>query len=354
MSKYWSRGIAGLEAYVPGEQPQGTGWIKLNSNENPYPPSPRVIEAIKAAAEGGLRLYPDPDCMRLREAIAAHFGLSREEVFAGNGSDEILAFAFAAFFDQDEPLLFPDITYSFYPVYARFFRLRFETIPVSEDFGIPVEKFLRANGGVIISNPNAPTSLFLPLREVRRILEHNLAIGKVVVLDEAYIDFGGDSAAGLVGEYPNLLVVQTLSKSRSLAGLRVGFAVGQRDLVEGLERVKSSFNSYTLDRLALAGAVEAMNDEGHFRETREKIIATRDRVARELEGLGFSVLDSKTNFLLIGHPRAHASSLYRGLRENKILVRYFDRPRIDDRLRVSVGTDAEMDAFLDAVRKLVM
>jgi histidinol-phosphate aminotransferase len=353
MSSYWSRGIAGLETYVPGEQPQDAAYVKLNTNENPYPPSPRVMAAIKEAADDRLRLYPDPVCARLRDAIAGYHGLGREEVFVGNGSDEILAFAFAAFLDHGEAILYPDITYSFYPVYTTFFHLEAERIAVGEDFAIPVARFLRPNGGIVLSNPNAPTSLALPLSEIRRMLDFNLELERVVIVDEAYVDFGAESAAGLVGEYPNLLVVQTLSKSRSLAGLRVGFALGQAALIEGLERVKSSVNSYTLDRLALAGAVEAFADEEHFLATRAKVIATRARVSRELSDLGFSVLDSRANFIFISHPRVRAERLYRRLKEERVLVRYFPKPRIDNHLRVSIGTDEEMESFLEAVRMIL-
>jgi len=353
MSKYWSRGIAELETYVPGEQPQDAAYVKLNTNENPYPPSPRVMAAIKEAADERLRLYPDPSCARLRDAIAGYHGLARDEVFVGNGSDEILAFAFAAFLDHGESILYPDITYSFYPVYTSFFRLKAELIAVDEDFSVPVESFLRPNGGIVISNPNAPTSLALPLSEIRRLLDHNLALERVVIVDEAYVDFGAQSAIGLIADYPNLLVVQTLSKSRSLAGLRVGFALGQAALVEGLERVKSSVNSYTLDRLALAGAVEAFADEEHFLATRKKIIATRSRVTRELRDLGFTLPDSSANFIFISHPKLSGESLNRRLREERVLVRHFRKPRIDNHLRVSIGTDGEMECFLEALRKIL-
>jgi histidinol-phosphate aminotransferase len=353
MSAYWSRGIAELETYVPGEQPQDAVYVKLNTNESPYPPSPRVIAAIKEAANERLRLYPDPSCAKLRDAIAAYHGLGRDEVFVGNGSDEILAFAFAAFLDHGEAILFPDITYSFYSVYSRFFRLKAELIPVERDFSIPVALFLKPNGGIVLSNPNAPTSMGLPLSEIRRILDYNKKIDRVVIVDEAYVDFGAESAVGLIGDYPNLLVIQTLSKSRSLAGLRVGFALGSPGLIEGLERVKSSINSYTVDRLALAGAVEAMGDEAHFRATTERIMATRSRVTRELKGLGFSVLDSQANFIFISHPEVPAKELYRRLKEGLVLVRYFNKPRIDNHLRVSIGNDVEMDVLLTTLRGIL-
>lgn len=353
MSGYWSRGIADLETYVPGEQPRNAEYVKLNTNENPYPPSPRVLDAIKNAVDERLRLYPDPSCELLRETIAEYHGLARDEVFVGNGSDEILAFAFPAFLDHVEPCLFPDITYSFYPVFARFFRLKFERVPVSEDFSIPTARFEKPNGGIVLANPNAPSSLALPLSEIRRILDYNRSIDRVAIIDEAYVDFGAQSAIGLVPEYPNLLVIQTFSKSRSLAGLRVGFALGQADLIEGLERVKSSINSYTLDRLALAGAIEAMRDEEHFRATTEMIMATRGRVSRDLSSLGFSVLDSSANFLFISHPKVRADDLDRALKQERVLVRYFDKPRIDNHLRVSIGTDEEMAILLTALERIL-
>jgi histidinol-phosphate aminotransferase len=352
MSVYWSSGIAELEAYVPGEQPQDAAYVKLNTNENPYPPSPRVAAAIREAADERLRLYPDPLCAQLRDVIAEHHGLGRSEVFIGNGSDEILAFAFAAFLDHGETILYPDISYSFYPVYTRFFRLSAERVPVDEAFRMVAEDYLKPNGGIVFPNPNAPTSLSIPLSEVRRLLDYNRALGRVVIVDEAYVDFGAESAAPLIRDYPNLLVVQTFSKSRCLAGLRVGFALGQSELIQGLERVKDSINSYTLDRLALVGAVEAMRDEEHFRATRARIIATRTRVSLELRELGFSVPDSSANFIFISHPEFRADYLYRALKEHHVLVRYFNKPRIDNHLRVSIGTDEEMLVFLDALRKI--
>lgn len=349
MSVYWSRGIAGLEPYVPGEQPRDRKYVKLNTNESPYPPSPKVLEAIRDAADGDLRLYPDPECSVLRRTIARRHGLGPEEVFIGNGSDEILAFAFAAFLDHGDPVLFPDISYSFYPVYADFFRLPVTRIPLRDDFSIPVEEFFVRNGGIVLCNPNAPTSRALPAGEIVRLLEWNLAHGRIVLVDEAYVDFGAESVAGLVRDWPNLLVVQTFSKSRSLAGLRVGFALGSGELVEGLERVKSSFNSYTVDRPALAGAVAAFEDEEYFQAMRARIVATRDRVSAALRDRGFDVPGSSANFVFIRHPEVDAATFYGRLRSRGILVRHFRKARIDDRLRVSIGTDGEMDAFLAAV-----
>lgn len=348
MSKYWSKLTGSLVPYVPGEQPKDKKYIKLNTNESPYPPSPKVLEAVRNAANEDLRLYPDPECDALREAVAEFYNLSKEEVFVGNGSDEVLAFAFQAFFDPGRTILFPDITYSFYPVYCDLYKIDYETVSLDEDFNVPVEKFLRENGGVVISNPKAPTAKYMPLNEIKSIVKYNRE--RVVIIDEAYIDFGGESAVNLIKDFPNLLVIQTLSKSRSLAGLRVGVAIGDRELIEGLNRVKNSFNSYTLDRLAIAGAVEAFKDKEYFNETRQKIIATREWVTLSLKDLGFEVLKSEANFVFISHPEVNAEVIFKKLREKGILVRYFKKPRIDNFLRVSIGTDKEMEAFVEALK----
>lgn len=347
MSKYWSKITQSLEPYVPGEQPKDKKYIKLNTNENPYSPSPKAIAAMQAATNSNLRLYPDPTCDELRITIAEYYGLQKEQVFVGNGSDEVLAFSFQAFFNPGEPILFPDITYSFYKVYAALFQIDYQLIPLTEDFSIDVEVFGQKNGGVIIPNPNAPTAKGLSLEAIKTILKNNP--DKVVIIDEAYIDFGGQSVVSIIPDYPNLLVIQTLSKSRSLAGLRVGFALGQGDLINGLERIKNSVNSYTLDRLALAGAVEAIKDEEYFQEARLKIINTRERVSRELKAMGFKIIPSQANFIFISHPEYPASVFFQKLREKGILVRYFNQPRIDNYLRVSIGSDQEMDSFLEAI-----
>jgi histidinol-phosphate aminotransferase len=352
MSRYWSKLAATIKPYVPGEQPKDRKYIKLNTNENPYPPSPKVIEAIRAATDDTLRLYPDPMCGNLRQTIAKYFGLSDNRVFVGNGSDELLAFCFPAFFNPGgRPILFADITYSFYPVYCRLFGIPCETLPLDEEFRMPVEQFYKPNGGILIANPNAPTGRFLELSAIESILQSNR--GSVVIVDEAYVDFGGESAVGLIKKYENLLVVQTLSKSRSLAGLRVGFAMGHEDLIEGLRRVKDSINSYTLDRLALAGAQAAIEDDAYFRETTAKIIKTREETTKRLEALGFKVIPSTANFIFISHPDIAAEKLFGKLRERGVLVRYFKLPRIDNWLRVSVGTDAEMAACVQAFDSIV-
>ncbi|NIK79449.1 histidinol-phosphate aminotransferase [Paenibacillus castaneae] len=351
MSKFWNPLTASLVPYVPGEQPKDKSYIKLNTNENPYPPSPKVMEAIKEAANADLRLYPDPTCESLVQATADYYGLPASQVFVGNGSDEILAFAFAAFFDPKKKILFPDITYSFYKVYAKLYGLEAELIPLDEQFKVQIDQYHSDNGGVILPNPNAPTAQLISLDEIRMLLDRNS--NQVVIIDEAYIDFGGQSAIELVQSFPNLLVVQTLSKSRSLAGLRVGLAFGSEELIEGLNRIKNSFNSYTLDRLALEGAVASFQDEAYFREMTAKVVATRERVMEQLVALGFKVTDSKSNFVFISHPSIAAKGIFQQLRDKGVLVRYFDQPRIDEYLRVSIGTDEEMDAFVHALKEIV-
>lgn len=350
MKEFWSDRIRSLTPYTPGEQPKDQKFIKLNTNENPYPPAPGVLEAIRASADAGLRLYPDPDASMLRQALAKAYGVEEDQIFVGNGSDEVLAFAFQAFFSQGDEIVFPDITYSFYPVYANLFGIRCRTVPLKEDFTVPVEQ-MRGSQGVVIANPNAPTGIELPQSELRQILEANRDV--VVIVDEAYVDFGGDSALPLIREYPNLLVVQTCSKSRALAGLRVGFAFGDANLIQALNCVKNSFNSYTLDRLALVGAAAAVEDQAYFDAQRHKVMATRERTTEELQAIGFRVLPSKANFIFITHPTVPAQQLFADLREKGVLVRYFNQPRIDNYLRVSIGTDQEMDAFLVAIRELI-
>ncbi len=351
MSRYWSSIVKNIEPYVPGEQPKDCKYIKLNTNENPYPPSPRALEAIRRASGESLRLYPDPDCSEFRETVAGYYKLNKNQIFAGNGSDEVLAFSFMAFFAPGRPILFPDITYSFYPVYARLFNIDYDVVPLDDQLNIPEEKLYKSSGGVIISNPKAPTGQLLPLSSIRGILENNM--DSVVIIDEAYIDFGGESAVGLIDSYPNLLVIQTLSKSRSLAGMRIGLALGDSGLIEALGRIKNSFNSYTLDRVALAAANEAFRDEEYFRQTSSKIICTRERTASALKDMGFAVLDSKANFLFISHPAVRARDLFELLRGKNILVRHFNKPRIDGFLRVTIGNDSDMDYVLEVIKNLL-
>lgn len=348
MSRYWTQTVRNVKPYVPGEQPKDRKYIKLNTNENPYPPSAKAILAIRQAANETLRLYPDPAGDELRDTIADRFGLKRGNVFIGNGSDELLAFCFPAFFEPaGRPVLFAEITYSFYPVYAEFFHVPYRLIPVDHEFDIPVDSYFQDNGGILIANPNAPSGKGFPLEDIEKILQYNEK--SVVILDEAYIDFGGQTAVGLIDRYPNLLIIRTLSKSHALAGLRVGFALGNEELIDGIVRVKDSINSYTVDRLAQAGAREAIKDDAYFQETRSKIIRTRERVSAELEKTGFRVIPSQANFIFISHPQRPGRDLFHDLREKGILVRYFDKPKIDNFLRVTIGTDEEMDSFLAAI-----
>ncbi|WP_310630396.1 histidinol-phosphate transaminase [Paraburkholderia sp.] len=354
MSRFWSDIVHRLVPYVPGEQPALAHPVKLNTNENPYPPSPRVQEAIRADlgehAES-LRRYPDPVAKGLRATVAAHHGLRADQVFVGNGSDEVLAHAFLALLKHDKPILFPDISYSFYPTYARLYEIETRTVPLDEQFQIRVDDYLQPNGGVIFPNPNAPTGHALPLAEIERLVAGNPET--VVIVDEAYVDFGAESAIALIDRYPNLLVVHTTSKSRSLAGMRVGFAFGHADLIDALNRVKDSFNSYPLDRLAQAAATAAYDDVAYFRSTCERVIASRTRLSTALESLGFEVVPSAANFVFAKHPAHDAAGIAAKLREKEIFVRHFKLPRIDQHLRISVGTDAECDTLIEALKTIV-
>jgi histidinol-phosphate aminotransferase len=367
MSHLWSPLVHTLSPYVPGEQPKLTQLVKLNTNENPYPPSPRVLAAITAELADGaerLRLYPDPTGLALRQALAAQFQLPGvDHVFVGNGSDEVLAHAFQALLNhvdasgRPRPLLYPDITYSFYPTYCKLYGITPLTVPLDAGLQLSVDDLIAAAhahdaGGVIFPNPNAPTGCALPLAEVERLLR--ALPDRVVVVDEAYVDFGAESAVSLIAAHPNLLVVHTLSKSRSLAGLRVGYAVGQPALIEALVRVKDSFNSYPLDRLALAGAQAAVEDQAHFEQTRNAVITSRDALTADLHALGFDVLPSAANFVFAAHPRHDAAALALALRERAIIVRHFSKPaRIADRLRITIGTPAQCQALVTALREIV-
>lgn len=350
MSKFWSQVVRELEPYVPGEQPQIGGLIKLNTNESPYPPSPKVIDLMTHDAIDRLRLYPDPNSKKLKNTIAGYYDVTAEQVFVGNGSDEVLGLLFMAFFQQEKPLLFPDISYSFYPVYCKLFGIEAQTIPLRDDYTINFADYARANGGIIFPNPNAPTAIGIALAEIEALLQSNTE--SVVVVDEAYVDFGAETAIKLVDKYPNLLVVQTLSKSRSLAGMRVGFAVGHKDLIDALDRVKNSFNSYPLDRLAEAATVVAFEDDAYFKSCRDKIIATREWTVSELERLGFKILPSQANFVFAEPVGKNAAEVAQYLRDHKILVRYFNKPRINQFLRITIGTDEQMQAMIDALKTL--
>src|SRR5699024_6167664 len=347
--KFWSTMAKRAEPYVPGLQLNNPDIIKLNTNENAYPPSPKVIEAIKDAASKDLQLYPSPTADRLKESIANHYSLSNDQVFVGNGSDEVLAFSFMAFFEPGETIKYPNITYSFYPVYAKLFDIPFEEVPLNDDLTIEPESLFQSDGGVIFPNPNAPTSLYMPLASVEAVIQANE--NKVVIVDEAYVDFAEASAASLVNKYKNLLVIKTTSKSRALAGLRVGYALGDQSLIKALIRMKDSFNSYTIDRLALAGATASFEDKDYFNQTTEKIVATRERATKQLEAIRFDVLPSATNFLFIRHDTENAAELYEKLLEKNILVRYFDVPLVNNYLRVTVGTNEQMDELVHKLKE---
>jgi histidinol-phosphate aminotransferase len=350
MSKFWSPFVKDLVPYVPGEQPKLAKLVKLNTNENPYGPSPKAIAAMQAEVNDNLRLYPDPNSDRLKQAVADYYGVQTAQVFVGNGSDEVLAHAFHGLFQHGQPLLFPDISYSFYPVYCGLYGIDFVQVPLDEQFQIRVEDYARPNGGIIFPNPNAPTGCGLALEAIERLLKANP--DTVVLVDEAYIDFGGETAISLVDKYPNLLVSQTLSKSRSLAGLRVGIAVGHPDLIEALERIKNSFNSYPLDRMAIAGAAAAFADKAYFQQTCQRVIDSRTAVVAGLEALGFAVLPSAANFVFARHPDKDAALLAAGLREQGVIVRHFKQARIAQFLRITIGTPEQNQALLDALQGL--
>ncbi len=359
MSRFWSTVVHGLTPYVPGEQPKLDNLVKLNTNEHPYGPSPRALEAIRAATGDGLRLYPDPNADALKAALARRHGVEPQQVFVGNGSDEVLAHAFMALLKHARALWFPDISYSFYPVYCGLYGIAHRQVPLAEDFSIRVEDYLpqpgqtdaERPGAIIFPNPNAPTGRLLALAEVERIVAGNP--DAVVLVDEAYVDFGGDSAIALVDRHPNLLVTHTFSKSRSLAGLRVGYAVGHADLIEGLERVKNSFNSYPLDRLAIAGAVASVEDEDFFQDSCRKVIATREKLVADMQALGFEVLPSAANFIFARHPNHDGAALTAALRQRAIIVRHFKAPRIDQFMRITIGTDAQCATLVAALRELI-
>ena len=350
MSRFWSPVVQGLSPYVPGEQPKLDDLIKLNTNDNPYPPSPRVLTAIASVTER-LRLYPDPRASHLRETIAACYGVAPDEVFVGNGSDEVLAHTFQALLQHDAPVLFPDITYSFYPVYCGLYGIRYEEVPLDSEMRVQIADYRRPGSAVLLPNPNAPTGIALSRDAIETLVSGDR--DRLVVVDEAYVDFGAESAVPLVARHDNLLVVQTLSKSRALAGLRVGFAIGQRPLIEALERVKDSFNSYPLDCLALAGAAAALEDDAWFQETRGRIIASRDALARDLSALGFEVLPSLANFVFARHPAHRGAALAASLREHGVLVRHLRKARIEDFLRITVGTDEECGRLIALLSRLV-
>jgi len=354
MSRFWSPVVQTLTPYVPGEQPQMQRLVKLNTNESPYGPSPKALAAIQEQNNADLRLYPDPEGKTLKQAIAKLHGLNPNQVFLGNGSDEVLAHVFAGLLKQARPVHFPDITYSFYPVYCKLLGIEYQTVPLGEHFEIQVSDYKVPNGGIIFPNPNAPTGRAVPRSEIESLLSRNT--DSVVVIDEAYVDYGTESCIPLLRGIScpeNLLVVHTLSKSRALAGLRVGFAIGHPALIEGLERVKNSFNSYPLGRLAQAGALAAIEDQAHLEESSAKVIHTRTKLVAELTTLGFDTLPSNANFIFTRHPRHSGENLYQALRDRGIIVRHFKSPRIENFLRITIGTDEQSGELVAALKKIL-
>ena len=344
----WRENVRKVIPYVPGEQPNKPGMIKLNTNENPYPPAPGVQKVLDEFQADSLRLYPDPAVSELTECLAEYYGVEKNQVFVGVGSDDVLAMAFMTFFNSEKPILFPDISYSFYSVWAEEFRIPYRRPALDENFKLVKEDYYQENGGIIFPNPNAPTAIYESLENIEDILRHNQDV--VVIVDEAYIDFGGQSALPLIEKYDNLLVVQTFSKSRSMAGMRIGFAIGNQELIRYLNDVKYSFNSYTMNRTSICCGVEAVKDDAYFKETTEKIIETREWAEEELTKLGFSFTDSKANFVFATHKDVPAKEIFQALREADIYVRYFNAPRIDNYLRITIGTKGEMERLFEFLR----
>ena len=350
MSQFWSKKAKEAKPYVPGEQPAETDVIKLNTNENPYPPSPMTLEAMHRAINSDLRRYPSPTVTELKNIIAAREKVAPSNVFVGNGSDEVLAFAFQAFFEPNKPIKFQETTYSFYPVYANLYDIPFQKVPLNTDFSIDVENLYDSVGGVIFPNPNAPTGLALRLGAIERILQQNT--NQVVIVDEAYVEFGAETAVKLTELYPNLLVTRTLSKSHALAGIRLGYAIGNEVLIEGLERIKNSFNSYTINRVSLAGAEAAFKDEVYYSTTINQVKQTREWTSEALRSLNFEVIDSTANFLFV-KPNMNAKFLYESLKERGIYVRYFNESKIDGYIRISIGTDAETEQLVEQIKRII-
>ena len=347
----WSPLTRALSPYVPGEQPKIANLVKLNTNESPFGPSPRALAAMREAATDALRLYPDPEATELRAELAELHGLAPDQVFVGNGSDEVLAHTFAGLLKQPRPLLYPDITYSFYPVWAQLFGIAAETVPLDDGLRVRIEDYRRDAGAIVIANPNAPTGIALSRAEIARLLDEHRDIP--VVIDEAYVDFGAESAVPLIADHPHLLVVQTMSKSRALAGLRVGYALGDAGLIEALNRVKDSFNSYPLGRIAQAGATASVQDEAYFRDSCARVVAGRDAMTRALEGLGFEVLPSSANFVFARHPSRDGGTLFNALRARAVLVRHFNKPRIAPYLRITVGTEEDTARLVAAAAEIL-
>ena len=345
----WRKNLRVVEPYVPGEQPKQENMIKLNTNENPYPPAPGVEKVLKSMETGDFRLYPKPDARELVDALAEEYGVPANQVFVGVGSDDVLGMAFLTCFNGEKPILFPEITYSFYPVWADLFKIPYNRPALDENFCIKKEDYFAENGGIVIANPNAPTSIAMPLADIEEIIAKNP--DSVVIIDEAYVDFGGESALPLVEKYDNLLVVQTFSKSRSMAGMRIGFAIGNRELIDAMYAVRNSYNSYTMNMPSILCGVEAVKDRAYFDKTRQAIMETRTETAKKLEALGFTVLPSSANFLFAAHESVPAEELFLMLREKHIYVRYFKSPRISNYLRITIGTPEQMETFLAEVEK---
>ena len=352
MSREWTKNLRNIEPYVPGEQSKDKDIVKINANENPYPPSPKAIEVLKSFDTNKLRFYPSANSTKLKEAIAKYYKVDVSNVFVGNGSDDVLAVAFQSFFNSEKPIVYPDLTYSFYPVWCSLFGIKYKNYPVGDDFRINPEDYKEKNGGVVIPNPNAPTSLGEGLDFVEKILNYNQ--DSVVIIDEAYVDFGGTSSIPLIDKYENLLVTGTFSKSRSLAGLRIGFAIGSKALIDVMEAVKNSYNSYTVDSLSIEMGAASIEDDEYFKSTCKKVIKTRERVTLELEKLGFDVLDSQTNFIFATHNEHNMKSLFEYLKTQKVFIRYFSLPRIENYVRITIGTNEEMDIFLEKTKEFIL
>ena len=348
MEKLWKKNLRDIEPYIPGEQSKEKNIVKLNANENPYPPSPKVFEAIKNFDCNALRFYPDANASAFKQAMAEYYGVEAENVFLGNGSDDVLALCFQAFFNGNKPIAFPDITYSFYPVWCRLFRIPYKNYPLNNDFRINIEDYREENGGVVIPNPNAPTSLGEGRGFIEKLMEYNA--DSIVIIDEAYVDFGCYSSVELTKKYDNLIVTGTFSKSRSLAGMRIGYAIASQELISVLEAVKNSYNSYTVNSVSMAAGTAAIRDKEYFENTVSKVIATRERVGKEMRKLGFTVLDSQTNFIFATHDSKNMKDYFEWLKTQKVFIRYFNLPRIDNYVRITVGTDDEMDVFLEKTK----
>lgn len=349
MEKLWTKNFRNIDPYVPGEQSKDKNIIKLNANENPYPPSPMVKKAIEAFDASALRLYPDANASDLKQALAEYYHVERENIFLGNGSDDVIAIAFQSFFNSNLPIVYPDLTYSFYPVWCSLFNIKYKTYPVDNNFRIHAEDYKEPNGGVVIPNPNAPTSIGENLDFVEKIMDYNK--DSVVIIDEAYVDFGGVSAIPLINKYENLLVTGTFSKSRSLAGMRIGFAVGSKELIAVMEAIKNSYNSYTVDSLSIAAGTASVLDDEYFKDTCNKIIKTRDFVTSEMRAMGFNVLESSTNFIFATKDNESMKDLFEYLKTKKIYIRYFSIPRIENYIRITIGTDAEMNVFIKELKE---